>query len=486
MAGFGKPREHAWYDGLVWAGVALAFAVAIAWTFFGQVLDARSSAPMLSPATLAEFDLDEHGERLVDVEGFEIDCDLTILEGNHLLALAQSPDRSAMVLVAFEHGSDCRESITELRGPFRAKAKLLPTELRSQLGIDAVGRKFVIVVPHEVRYWQAVLLAVFVAFGGFCVRSAFAARKQQLAKPSNEPALAPEASEADTRPSTDPYRPGKSGRLITETLTLAPAVLARLRRVRMIQIGLGVGIFAVTLIWASWSGKSIYEREQIWSKGVVAEDAIAEGRVRRSMLVAVSTDLEVSFVDRVGRLHREEASATSLFVGVDDSVPATVRYLPEDPEQFAVSWIHEQLWGSLAMVVIVAGGLLALGAVLVISGRRDRRPEQATAVFEDPREALLELIHSERQVVNGSDTGAITHHFRVCDSDRNWSHFVAVKEPGPLFLDDAKSLALALYHPRDPDYLMVLSEDLHELDRPTFSPAQLRARYQTGSSESSD
>lgn len=137
-------------------------------------------------------------------------------------------------------------------------------------------------------------------------------------------------------------------------------------------------------------------------------------------------------------------------------------------DQQVVAWVTLALGG---------GGLLLLGVVLVVSGFHDRRREQATTLFEDPREGLLELIRSEPRIIDGIETGAVTHHFRVRDSQRNWAHFVHVNKPGPLFLDDAKTLALALYHPRSPDYLLVLSEDLHELDRPTFSPAQLRARY---------
>jgi hypothetical protein len=325
------------------------------------------------------------------------------------------------------------------------------------------------------------LIAGFGTIGSFFVYSAFTTRKQLIAKfraQSSAMNEAVESAEPDDRHPSDPYRPGQVGRLITEAIAPAPAFLARLLRVRRLQTGFGWIVIAGALTWASWSGADIYEREQVWSKGVFAKDAIAEGETRRSLLIAVSTTLDVTFVDQAGRVHREEASAFSLFVGVDDAIAPTVRYMPDEPDRFAVSWIHEQLWGSVAMLVLCVGGLLAFGNVMVVSARRDRRPEQAAAVFEDPREALLDLLGIERQVVNGSETGAFTYHFQVRDSDRNCSHFVATKQASPLLLDDSHTVGLALYNPRDPDYLLVLTEELAELASPPFTVAQLRGRFQ--------
>jgi hypothetical protein len=485
MRKFGEPKSSVWNDGLIWGGVCLAMALLVVWFVIEEVRDANSSAPTLSPTTLRELELDENQELLVDVEGFTIDCDNAVYHGEQLLAPGFAPDHPSMILVAFQRGSDCSESTTEQQGPFRAKAKAVSTATRLQLGIDTVGVSVAIVQPHHVRWWQLLVVAFFGSIGIFGVYSAFAERKRRLTQPGVTASVR-EATEPDDRRPSDPYRPGKSGRLITEPLVPAPAFLSGLRRGRTALIAIGAVVLVGALSWAGFGGTAIYEREKIWSTGVVAEDAVAQGSTRRSLLIIVSTELVVTFVDRAGKLHREDASAMSLIVGVDDSVAPVVRYDPDNPDEFAVSWIHEQLWGSLVLLIVGVGGLLALGTVMVVSGRRDRRPEQALAVFADTREALLDLIRSERQIVNGSETGATTHHFLVRDSERIRSHFVADNDPGPLFLDASRTVALALYHPREPEYLLVLSEDLRELDRPPFSSAQLRGRYEARASEADE
>ncbi|PRP90778.1 hypothetical protein ENSA5_62120 [Enhygromyxa salina] len=66
----------------------------------------------------------------------------------------------------------------------------------------------------------------------------------------------------------------------------------------------------------------------------------------------------------------------------------------------------------------------------------------------------------------------------IRDSERGWKHFVGAKQTPPLFVDDAQTVAIALYHPRDPEYLLVLDEDLAQLERADLTPAQLRDRYQ--------
>lgn len=88
-------------------------------------------------------------------------------------------------------------------------------------------------------------------------------------------------------------------------------------------------------------------------------------------------------------------------------------------------------------MLICVAGLFGVGALALHTARRNRRPEQAVAVFDDPREAVLELLSIERQVHNGSETGVLTYQFRVGDSDRIWPHIVTRKQPAPLFLDDA-------------------------------------------------
>lgn len=484
MADFLAPRLRDWAGGLVWGGLGLAFALMLVALFITDVRDTRAPAAALTPSSLAALELNPYRELLVDVEGFAVDCEQATFDGERLLAPGLPADGTAsVVLVAFEHGSDCREAAPLMRGRFRAKAKAVSPELRGKLGIDeADAITLAIVEPHAVGYWMLLGLAFMGSIGLFGVYTALDTRKQLIARMRrargediDEPApIAP-----DDRNAPDPYRPGTKHRLITERITPAPAFLARLRRARTLQAVFAVILLAGALAFSGWMGRSLYQHEHVWATGELAPQATATGEVHRTALILARTRLDVTFVDHGGRLHRESISNLSLIVTGDDSVRPVVRYLPDAPERFAVSWLHEQLWGSIALLLLVGGGLLAAAIAVWRSARGDRRPEQAAAVFDDPREALLQLISRTPQIVNGQETG-VTYHFDIPDSSRSYSHFVPAKQPAPLFLDEGQTIALALYNPADPSYLLLLGEDLGELHDPAFSAEQLRGRYRAG------
>ncbi|KIG19466.1 hypothetical protein DB30_02747 [Enhygromyxa salina] len=484
------PGLREWGGGLVWGGLCLLFALFFAYMFVGDVRDARATAPALSPASLAQdpLELNEYRGQLVDVHGFALDCELAAFDGERLLAPAFAAASEGLIFVAFEHSSDCTEA-SRGSAEYRATAKAMSADLRADFGLDGPelqGATIAIVEPHSIGYWMIPAALFFGAIGLFGLNLAVSTRRRLIAALNRDLAPAPGPAPAvdDEHDAADPYRPGIPGRLITEEIALSPSLAARLRRVRTLQAGFAIVTLVAALATGVFGSKTIYEREQIWSQGVLAPDATASGETHRSVLILVRTNLDVTFVDTTGRVHREAASAMSLITGVDDSVPPVVRYLPDAPDQFAVSWIHEQRSGSWALLIIGTLALLAGGIAMGVSARRDRRPEQAAAVFNDPREALLDLVSVDRQIINGDDTGARTYHFCIRDSELVWSHFVGPKQPPPLFLDESETVALALYNPRDAGYLLVLSEQLAELKQPPLSSAQLRGRYQANTKTS--
>ena len=236
-----KPSLREWGGGLVWGGLLLLFALMFACLFVGDVRDARIDSPTLSPATQAQLELSEYYSQLVDVEGFELDCELAAFDGEQLLAPAFNP-AGGLIFVTFEHSSDCRQAASS----FRANATLMKPGLRAELGFD--GPEFeaatiVIVEPHDVGYWMIPALLVFAGLGVFGINTALSTRRQLLRELNSDLSgaeSAPAPAEDDNHDATDPYRPGVSGRLITEKVALASAYSARLRRARMLQAGLAV------------------------------------------------------------------------------------------------------------------------------------------------------------------------------------------------------------------------------------------------------
>lgn len=461
-----------WNGGLIVGALVLLLAAAWFALLFPELRDATREVPTLSPATVDAIELDEHRGQLIDVQGFVPDCDAQRFDGERMLVPAWSPDRAKVILIALEYGSECPTLAPEFRGVASAWISRSRLELSARAGWQLDERELAVVEPTW-SPWSAFAVTLgLVGLGLFSIGSAFVRRKRLIAelhaklKPRIEP-VAPTL--------TDPYRPGYADRLITEPLRASVATLTKLRRKRALLFTLGVGLLGSSLLLASVGTWRIYEHERTWSIGVDGIDASPSGKSERFGVVLVRSDVAVAYVDDQGRHHRERVSAWSLIDAPDLSVVPHVRYRPEQPERFAVSWIHEQFRGSLILLIVVSAGLFGGGLGSLMSASRDRTHERTAAVFGNPREALLDLIRIDSHNSAGPDV--LVYHFRVRDSVRMCTVVVGPRQVPPLFLDARESVGLALYNPLARDFLLVLSEDLHELEQPPFSAAQLRGRY---------
>jgi hypothetical protein len=450
--------------GLIWGGFVLLLAFAALALLIPYIRDATREVPTLSPETIRTIELDDVHGQLVEVSGFELDCDDLILDGRRVLAPAWAPDRATMIVVALEYGSKCRKLGASFRGDAR---------VRNSLRNKMIERGFIDVEPRWFPRWALEIVLGFAALGLLGIGSALIGRKQRLAQlqtaiaPRVEP-VAPELA--------DPYRPGQSDRIITESLRPSSGHLAKLRRRRILRLSGGLVLLATALVCAIADGQRIRMREQTWSDGIEPIDAEVVGKSERVALGIVHTEIDVAYVDRHGRAHRERMTATSFRSDPDTTISPTVRYLRDEPERFNVSWVHEQARGSLILLALVSASLLGGAIASLASAWRNRNHELTATIFEDPREALLDLLSVERHHP-GADRDMVTYHFRVRDSVRRCSVVVGRGQVGPLFLDRAESVALALYNPRQRTGLLVLSEDLRELEQPPFTAAQLRGRY---------
>lgn len=456
-----------WNGGLIWGGLALLLAVGL----FALLLPSTREVATLSPATAQVIDPDECRGELVDVHGFTPDCEAMHFDGARMLVPAWAPQRDVAILIAIEYGSECPALAAELRGVAtiwipRSRAEL---DARAKWSIEA--RQLAIVRPSWSPGWAFALPFSLLGLGLFGISSAFVRRKRLLAqlRAHSEPRIEPVAPTL-----ADPYRPGHADRLITESLRPSIATLLELRRKRALLAGLGLALLSAALLSASVGGWRIYERERTWATGIEASDAHPAGNSERVGFGLVRTDVSVAYVDREGRHHRERVSVRSLLDQPDRSVVPKLRYRPDQPERFAVSWVHEQLAGSVILLVLLSAGLFAGGLASLSNAWRDRTRERTAAVFEDCREALLDLTHKAR---GSTRHDVLAYHFRVRDSARLCSRVLGQGRAAPLFLDARELVAVALYNPRDPEFLLILSEDLRELEHPPFSAASLRGRY---------
>ncbi|HVH98473.1 MAG TPA: hypothetical protein VM869_07175 [Enhygromyxa sp.] len=462
-----------WNGGLIWGAILLLLAAGLFGLLLPDLRAATREVAVLSPATIDAIDLDEHRGELVEISGFTPDCEAMRFDGARMLVPAWSPQRESAILIALEYGSECSAYDGEFRGVATRWASRSRMELIARATWDLGGSELAVIEPS----WspkRALMLALgLLGLGVFGIASAFVRRKRLLAElhANTQPRVEPVAPTL-----ADPYRPGRADRLITESLQPSLATLAQLRRKRALLTGLGLALLSAALLSASVGGWWIYEHERTWAIGVEASDAHPDGDSERVGLGLIRTEVSVAYVDQAGRHHRERTLVRSLLFKPDLSVVPQVRYRPEQPERFAVSWVHEQRAGSLLLLVLVSAALSGGGLVMLSTARRDRTHERTAAVFDGVREALLDLVHIDsRNNLTGSDI--LTYHFRVRDSLRRCAVEVGPRRPAPLFLDARETVGLALYNPDDREFLLVLSEDLHELERPPFTAAQLRGRY---------
>ncbi|GEM_PF-4125811 len=452
----------------------LLLTVVFGFLLADELRDGRVASPTLSPDSIEALDLQGAGDGglLVDVEGFDLVCDDAVLEADRVLVPVRAGH--SMVVFAFDHSGDCRE----LDSRFRARAKLDQVDLPLHLQVAPGEREVVLVEAHEI---DAVLGVTMLVFGGLSLLGGFAAwsrRRELIEERSGPPPWRTPPVEKDRRAAYDPYRPGSDQCLITEPLTPAPAYLDRLRRARHIGVSAGVVLLLLGGAVALFGGGRIYERERTWSQGVAAPLATASGESERHTGVFVVTTLDVSYVDQEGGTHREQLRTRSLFLGIDDGGDVEVHYRAEAPGEIALSWVHEQRRGSIALVSLCAVLVLGIGLMTLRSGLLDPRPVQAAAVFADPREVLLDLQTPDPHRAPPDDGQGETYDFRIRDSDRCWSHRVLSSDSPPLFLDRRKGVAIGLVDPSELGFVVVLDEALSMLDDPPFSAAELRGRYQ--------
>lgn len=452
-----RPGWSAGDGGLIWGSFVLLLALGAFTLLFPEIREATREVPILSPATIESIELDEHHGTLVEVRGFDVDCDDLLLDNRRVLAPARASGHDSNVVVAFEYGSDC----PALGEKFRGEARV-----RNWSGD-------VVVEPRRFPSWALAIVLGLAGLGLAGIASAFIHRKRLRA--TLQAGIAPR-TEPPAPELADPYRPGQSDRLITEALRPSVAHLAKLRRKRILRASAAVVLLGTALGCALVGGQRIREREHTWQAGIDPIEEEVVGKSERVGLGLVHTELDVSYVDHRGRGHRERVTATSFRHEPNTAVTATVRYARDESERFAVSWVHEQFRGSLSLLAAICASLLGIAVARFIAVWRDRAYQQTMAVFEDPREALLDLLGVERQHP-GADRDMVTYHFRVRDSARCCSVVVGRGQAGPLFLDRRETVALALYSPRERTGLLVLSEDLRELEQPPFTAAQLRGRY---------
>lgn len=273
--------------------------------------------------------------------------------------------------------------------------------------------------------------------------------------------------------------------------TFLPERPLSLKRGFVLRFGLGsaaclagalaIAVFAGRWVWEEAEG--IRRDDRIWETGTTAVDGSVEGQERSSHFVFYSYDLKVEYRDLKGQTHRHDSSFSSVWTEVDQHKEPVVRYDPNAPDQYALSWAIDlggARWGSFG--VSCFGLLMIVGTLGGLSWALSRQLADARRCASRSDEVLLEVVSVAPQIVNGTNTGAMIYKYRmsgsaavagaktdtggvtVVDGGGVVGELVLAKGSAPLFTDDEQKTMLALVSPDAPGRPMVMRTDLHPFD----------------------
>lgn len=220
----------------------------------------------------------------------------------------------------------------------------------------------------------------------------------------------------------------------------------------------GVAVLGTT--WFVSSAATIGRDKDVWARGVPAEGGHFEGERRSKLGLAwfvASYDGTVSYTDAAGARYEGSVNFWTMFGGPDTD-RTELRYDPDHPERFAISWAVEAS-GARWRAVVVMTLLLVLIAILCGVGAwafiDDVRHRARIAATGD--EVALRVVSADAVVREGKPTGKVRYELELADRQ------FTVEMPSVLPCAPADAAVLGLWLPGKPRSVLVLARDLAPL-----------------------
>lgn len=276
-------------------------------------------------------------------------------------------------------------------------------------------------------------------------------------------------------------------------MSLLPSRPYKIRFIFIIKYLLGSGIFALAAIalalyspywiWTDEIGQ-LKRDQHVWNTGLIASSGSVGGQERSNQFILYSYDLKVSYLDVFGQPHRGECSFSLFWTQLETNAPAAIRYNPDHPDEFVLSWEVEHMgarWGAV--------GLLAFGMILItaclggLAFGMSRKLRLVHRVSKQSDEILLDVLSRRDQIVNGTRTGSVLYSLKRPDIEGNAGHIEHIMPKGefPLFADAAEQKIFALVSPDAPKGIWIVRRDFHPFDFTTEEIVNIRERIQSAS-----
>jgi hypothetical protein len=212
------------------------------------------------------------------------------------------------------------------------------------------------------------------------------------------------------------------------------------------------------------SACELSEESRIWESGVTAPEASAKGKVRTKKFLFHDCKIDVTYADEAGGTHRGSVDFDTLVGSFDDSAPPVVRYLPEDPKRFAVSWAVDARASRIAHIVFLTlGGGVGTIAFAIVGIGMLRRLSLARRCALESDELVVRITKVEPRTGRfGGHAGNEYHYAGPAPYGGDVSGEESLgKGEEPLFADASKTTIVVLVDPAQTGHALVVRGDFH-------------------------
>jgi hypothetical protein len=221
--------------------------------------------------------------------------------------------------------------------------------------------------------------------------------------------------------------------------------------------------------WQAFEARNILADQALWARGLEAMDGELSGRRTSHNFILNDYKLDVAYVDQSGARHRGQAKFDLFLSSVGDGEPVEVRYDPQAPGRFVLSWAVAHSggrWASVAFFIVVG---LGIGVACTLAGREAlRRLAEARQAARDSDDIEIELESIVQMKQYGRSTGVLTYKYLVSDASgkprKRSVSFDRRKKHTPIFLDAEKTRVLAVRPRTAADRPIVLRSDFYPFD----------------------
>ena len=238
----------------------------------------------------------------------------------------------------------------------------------------------------------------------------------------------------------------------------------------MVAVGLGFCAGAV------FSTREILAEQALWERGVEGRVLQLSGKVQETQKLGLTFfydyRLDVRWSDAQGRAHEGKTSFERMFKAVPQGELVSLRYDPQVPDRFVLSWAAQGglARDGLAILCASLGLFIPLGAAAMVRQQR-RRMETLRVCAEDGEEIACRVEKAWEH------KGVHYVRYRLPDDGQLRRY----EGPRPLtFLREGMQHVLALRSPRAPDAPYLPEADLRLFDLTETDRARVREALRAG------